>query len=595
MKKIFLASFLFICALCIHAETCPDLTVKLYPGTGRWRVFHVSGGISEKGSSGYDFVGVLTISKPSTKLRRTFLRIDKGSGRESNLDFVMTIPDEKIKHRYFLTTEYHWGKGMPQDIPLNVIHCSEGTLAFSSFLDSPTTRGKKFNTIRIDMKTNTAECTYPRGKVLPVEWKANGFKIKGLPKEMGDFRFEMPFSNFRGTDGGITVVRRKIGTRFLIFPVYETFYLESPKCQIQRERPHKYYDPVFSEYANLLKIRGLLEKQLAAAGIPFDRESACRFYGNGTLGDTKKIQEIQRMELRMAEKMHLELPAKIPNERLRKLRTEYLASIAQDWKTVNDILSESPQIKPAWDPREKIVDQVLSFPYQGYRSLAKIFQMQMQEKTDAGDISGALADFERSSILLKLDSLLAVWFAAGIEDSRLDGLSYILSRGKLSPEQLGKLDDDLQQEEILFQDMWQRAWYLECACGLDVIATSIEKIEQIFRESFLTPDSGVLVLFMIPLTREWIFTADYYRKILPELTRKGDYQEFSFRKEFPERYVLCPDFIAKDIVSKPNIRFHSSIARIRTMRMALRHLGLKRNEKLTDPFTGKQKSLESVI
>ena len=27
----------------------------------------------------------------------------------------------------------------------------------------------------------------------------------------------------------------------------------------------------------------------------------------------------------------------------------------------------------------------------------------------------------------------------------------------------------------------------------------------------------------------------------------------------------------------------------------LQHLGLKRNEKLTDPFTGKQKSLKSVI
>ena len=46
-------------------------------------------------------------------------------------------------------------------------------------------------------------------------------------------------------------------------------------------------DPT-SEYANLLKIRGLLEKQLAAAGIPYDRESACRFYGNGSLEDTEK-------------------------------------------------------------------------------------------------------------------------------------------------------------------------------------------------------------------------------------------------------------------------------------------------------------------
>ena len=381
--------------------------------------------------------------------------------------------------------------------------------------------------------------------------------------------------------------------------IFQTLFLFLCALLIQAgnltQGPDRIIDPAAHEYANLLKIRGLLEKQLAAAGIPYDRESACRFYGNATSGDTKKIQKIQRLELKMAEKMPLELPAKIPDERLRKLRTEYLSSIAQDWKTVNAILSETPQIKQAWDPRKRIVDQILSFPYQSYQSLAKIFQMQMQEKTDAGDISGALADFERSRILLKLDSLLAVWFAAGIEDSRLDGLSYILSRGKLSTEQLGKLDDDLQQEEILFQDMWQRAWYLECACGLDVIATGIEKIEQIFRKSFLTPDTGVLVFFMIPLTREWIFTADYYRKILPELTRKGDYREFSFRKEFPERYVLCPDFIAKDIVSKPNIRFHSSIVRIRTMRMALRHLGLKRNEKLTDPFTGKQKSLKSVI
>ena len=584
MKKLYLALFLFICALFIHAETCPDLTVKLYPGTGRWRVFHVSGGISQKGSSGYDFVGILTISKPSTKLRRTFLRIDKGSGRESNLDFVMTISDKKIKHRYFLTTEYHWGKGMPQDIPLNVIHCSEGTLAFSSFL----ARGKKFNTIRIDMKTNTAECTFARGKALPVEWNAKGFKIKGLPKEMGDFRFEMPFSNFRGTDGGITTVRRKIGTRFLIFPVYEIFYLESPKCQIQRERPHKYYDPVFSEYANLLKVRGLLEKQMDAAGIPYDRESACRFYGNGSLEDTEKLRDLQRMVNRMTDKMPPELPERFPDEKLRKLRTGYLASIAQDWKAVCTMLAGSPQIKPAWDPRKKLVDQILSMPYRCSRELARIFLLQMQAKADAGDIAGALTEFERSRLLLDLDgSLLAVLVAAAIEHVRLDGLSCILSRGELSPEQLKQLDDSLQKEEVLFQNIWRRAWYLECACGLDVIATGIEKIEQIFRESFLTPDTGVLVFFMIPLTREWIFTADFYRKILPELTRKGDYREFSFRKEFPERYVLCPDFIAEDIISKANNTRFYAIARIRAARMALRHLGLKHDSELTDPFTGK--------
>ena len=163
----------------------------------------------------------------------------------------------------------------------------------------------------------------------------------------------------------------------------------------------------------------------------------------------------------MTEKMLCELPAKIPNERLRKLRTEYLASIAQDWKTVNAILSETPQIKPAWDPRKKIVDQILSFPYQSYRSLARIFQMQMQEKTDAGDISGALADFERSSILLKLDSLLAVWFATGIEDSRLDGLSYILSRGKLSPEQLEKLEFSTTKTEFGTNSIAPPLLYLE--------------------------------------------------------------------------------------------------------------------------------------
>lgn len=226
MRKLILYSLLLFSALSISAENfdpaaCPDLTVKIYPGNNGWRVLHATSSTYTHSALGYDFAGVITVGKPSEKRMRTILRLDMGQGKSSQLNFLMTIPDTDV-HHYSLVVESYWMKG-PKTVSLKTRHCSEGKIVFRC-------TNSIMHHITIDLQTNTAEChpSYP-GKKFPVEWNKDGFDIKGLPGDRGNFEFVMPFSNYRGTDGGITTVRRKIGTMFLLFPVYQTFYLEPGK------------------------------------------------------------------------------------------------------------------------------------------------------------------------------------------------------------------------------------------------------------------------------------------------------------------------------------------------------------------------------
>lgn len=226
MKQLFSLVLVF-CALAVSAEdfdpgACPDLTVKIYPGNGNWRVLHATSSMYMHSAFGYEFAGVLTTGKTSKKRMRTYLRMDMGAGKSAQLDFLMTIP-EASEHHYSLVTEYHWCKGVVKTVPLKTIGAEEGKLVFRSSVSIR-------HHITIDMKTNTAECAPGYlGRAMPVEWHKDGFKIRGLPDETGDFRFVMPTSNYRGCAGGVTAVRRKVGNMALLFPVYETFYLESGK------------------------------------------------------------------------------------------------------------------------------------------------------------------------------------------------------------------------------------------------------------------------------------------------------------------------------------------------------------------------------
>ena len=220
--RLFVCLTVIVYAFAVFAEdfdpgACPDLAVKIYPGNGSWRVLHATGSSYSNRSLGYDFVGVLTTGKPSKKRMRTYLRMDMGQGKSSRLDFLMTIPDTE-EHHYSLVTEYHWEK-QPRSIPLKTVKTDKGTIVFRSL----------FSRVTIDVKSNTAKDSLAPGKQFPVEWLKDGFKIKGLPGELGDFQFVMPFSNYRGCNGGVTAVRRKIGKRYLLLPVYEILYLESEK------------------------------------------------------------------------------------------------------------------------------------------------------------------------------------------------------------------------------------------------------------------------------------------------------------------------------------------------------------------------------
>ena len=213
--------------------------------------------------------------------------------------------------------------------------------------------------------------------------------------------------------------------------------------------------------------------------------------------------------------------------------------------------------------------------------------MRMQAKADAGDVSGALADFERSRVLLNMDGpVIAGLVSVAVENYRLNGLSDILGRGKLTQEQLREVDDGLQKDEEFLRRNWRRAWYLESVCGLDTISRFIDGIADPSLNSLRTPEGHVLFLFAVPWTREWIFAAVQYQKILTELVSMKNYRKMSSLNHFPNGFVLCPAFIGLD-VDQANIRFFYGIAMIRAARSALRHLGLRKQATPLDPFTGK--------
>lgn len=343
-------------------------------------------------------------------------------------------------------------------------------------------------------------------------------------------------------------------------------------------------DAARAAYAELLKERRALEKQLEEAGIPFDRAGAVRFYMSGVkAADPQVYDELEKRIQSMEEKMPPDLPpGRFPDAEQRERRTKFLASIQEDWDWL-EAHSAFP-VKEPWDTETMLVSQ--HFRYVSLnRTLVHIWKMRIQEKAASGDVSGALEDFRKSRAVMEFDGLLiAGLVAVSCEYVRLTALSELLSRTELTPEQLEKLDAELQEDEALLRRVFLRDWILESACGLDIIDSFIQgTVEEVAK--YRTSEGRMPLLFTIPWTREWIFLAKRNLRLISEVSRPGDYRPFSFRNEFPKHFTISNTLLKFDLNSENSSQF-DGIAMIRAARAALRHLGLKSAEIPKDPFTG---------
>ena len=343
-------------------------------------------------------------------------------------------------------------------------------------------------------------------------------------------------------------------------------------------------DAARAAYAELLKERRALEKQLEEAGIPFDRAGAVRFYMSGVkAADPQVYSELEKRIESMAKKMSPDLPpGRFPDAGQREKRTKFLASVQEDWDWL-EAHSAFP-VKAPWNTETMLVSQHFR-DVSLNRTLVHIWKMRIQEKAASGDVSGALEDFRKSRTVMELDGpLIAGLAAVSCEYVRLTALSELLSRTELTPEQLEKLDAELQEEEALLRRVWLRAWIQESACGLDIIESFIQgTVEGLAK--YRTSEGRMPLLFTIPWTREWIFLAKRNLRLISEVSRPGDYRPFSFRNEFPKHFTISNTLLKFDLDSENSSQF-DGIAMIRAARAALRHLGLKSAETPKDPFTG---------
>ena len=368
------------------------------------------------------------------------------------------------------------------------------------------------------------------------------------------------------------------------FRIVEGFGYRNIDREIARRMDEK-FDPagLAEKYAELLKERRNLEKQLAEAGIPFDRESAIRFRMNGVKTDPRLYGEAAKRIKSMEEKRSPDLPpGRFPDAGQREKRTKFLASVQEDWDWL-EAHSAFP-VKAPWNTETMLVSQHFR-DLSLNRTLVHIWKMRIQEKAASGDVSGVLEDFGRSRVVMELDGpIIAGLIAVSCELMRLNTLSELLSRAKLTPEQLKKLDEELQEDEVLLRRVWLHAWIQEGVCGLDIIESFIQGTAYEGLAKYRTEEGRMPLRFVVPWTREWIFLAKRNLRIAAEVTQMKDFRSF-VPKEFPKDFLISRSLLNLEFDGTNEYLF-MPIAQIRAARTALRYLGLKSMEIPKDPFTG---------
>lgn len=232
MKKfVLLFAFLLACAFSRGAEFDPeassDLSVKIFPGNNNWSVLLVTADGYAHSGLGFDYATCRVSGKPSKNSWRTLLHFEMAPGKKSQLYYLVTISQSAAKEsdRFELAIDEPFFAAPEKKIPLQVIRNGKAAVTLTSFAKSGD-KTKILRELKINLADNTAFFTDAPDRKIRIIWYSHFFVAEGLPKGKDQFFFVWSGAIWsRKTENGITILRRKVGKRYGIFPVYENFYL----------------------------------------------------------------------------------------------------------------------------------------------------------------------------------------------------------------------------------------------------------------------------------------------------------------------------------------------------------------------------------
>ena len=88
---------------------------------------------------------------------------------------------------------------------------------------------KPYRTLKINLSDSSAVFDGMSDKKLKVSWYINKLVFAGLPKGADTLYIDCGTASsgfYRNIDGGVTVLKYRMGSFLKIFPVYEKFYLK---------------------------------------------------------------------------------------------------------------------------------------------------------------------------------------------------------------------------------------------------------------------------------------------------------------------------------------------------------------------------------
>ena len=232
MKHLFYVLFLILGMCKLFAtefdpSACPDLKAKIFQVNKDWAVFYASADSYSHSGMGFKYSALQY--QLFKKRYYTTLHLEMGKGEKSHLRFMMPIQtnQKNVGYIFGLRTEGPWLWSKKKTFPLAVEDAEKGVLVFQSYRDS--TQTKPYRTLKINLADNSATLDSKPDKKLKVCWYINKLVLVGLPKGNNFFYIDCGTSSsgfYRNIDGGVTVLKYRVGSCLKIFPVYERFYLK---------------------------------------------------------------------------------------------------------------------------------------------------------------------------------------------------------------------------------------------------------------------------------------------------------------------------------------------------------------------------------
>jgi hypothetical protein len=222
MCKLFAAEF--------EPSACPDLTAKIFQVNKDWAVFYVSADSYSHSGMGFKYSALQY--QLFKKRYYTTLHLEMGKGEKSCLRFMMPIQtnQKNVGYIFSLRTEGPWLWSKKKTFPLEVENANKSVLVFESYRDSAQT--KPYRTLKINLSDSSAVFDGMSDKKLKVCWYINKLVCEGLPKGADTFYIDCGTASsgfYRYIDGGVTVLKYRMGSFLKIFPLYEKFYLKGLK------------------------------------------------------------------------------------------------------------------------------------------------------------------------------------------------------------------------------------------------------------------------------------------------------------------------------------------------------------------------------